>query len=344
MHSKTLMASALCLASFATVQAQKISTSSRTSAETHLSIPMPELPPVWLFGPAGAVTRTGEEVENPVKDSLETCLINEQYALQQLLHRPADQCEREWVAVNDDTYIDVKWLTMEDYFAIWDSQNLNSYNYDLKNFREPVDFQLYDKHSGEYWHLPVESSKINSKYGVRRYRWHHGVDIDLEIGDPIYATFDGIVRISKYNKGGYGNYVLLRHKNGFETLYGHLDEAIVQEGQEVKAGTLIGFGGNTGRSTGPHLHFEVRYRGHSFNPSYIFKFTEGDIVGQHFTLTPDHYSDMVERSESKYHRIRKGETLGHIASKYGTRVSTICRLNGISTKTVLRVGRSLRVR
>jgi murein DD-endopeptidase MepM/ murein hydrolase activator NlpD len=267
----------------------------------------------------------------------------EEEAAQQAPEPQAAFCD-EWVAVNEDTYIKAHWLNSFDYYAIWDSQNLNSYGYDLKSFTEPVTLRLYNEDEGESWHIPVNSLEINSKFGHRRYRWHHGLDIDLEVGMPIYATFDGVVRIAKYNRGGYGYYVLIRHKNGLETLYGHLQTYYVKEGQEVKAGQVIGLGGNTGRSTGPHLHFEARYRGHAFDPSYLFDFDDGSIRAESFVLTPQHYERMVERLAAKYHRVRRGDTLGAIAHRYGTSVRALCQLNGISKRTVLRIGRSVRVR
>jgi len=80
------------------------------------------------------------------------------------------------------------------------------------------------------------------------------------------------VRIQRYNPGGFGNYVLIRHYNGLETIYGHLSEALVVRNQTVRAGQVIAFGGSTGRSTGPHLHFETRLMGQAFNPARIIDF------------------------------------------------------------------------
>ncbi len=167
----------------------------------------------------------------------------------------SDECGDEAVSIREDLEIDEGWLTDHDYYAVWDSQNLNSYGFDIKSFNEAVSLKLFDEAKAEGWSVPIKNTKINSKYGHRRSRWHHGSDLDLEIGDSVYAVFDGIVRIAKVNRGGYGNYVLVRHKNGLETLYGHLDEYMVDEGTVVKAGQMIGWGGNTGRSTGPTLAF-----------------------------------------------------------------------------------------
>ncbi|MFT5617731.1 MAG: hypothetical protein ACI85I_000956 [Arenicella sp.] len=257
----------------------------------------------------------------------------------------SDECGDEAVSIREDLEIDEGWLTDHDYFALWDSQNLNSYGFDIKSFNEAVSLKLFDEAKEEGWSVPIKNTKINSKYGTRRSRWHHGSDLDLEIGDSVYAVFDGIVRIAKVNRGGYGNYVLVRHKNGLETLYGHLDEYMVDEGTVVKAGQIIGWGGNTGRSTGPHLHFEVRYNGHSLDPTHLFDFGKEEIVAmQDFTLTRDHFQDYIKSLEAQYHRIRRGDCLSIIARRYGSSISKICRLNGISRRTTLRIGRRLRVR
>jgi LysM repeat protein len=107
---------------------------------------------------------------------------------------------------------------------------------------------------------------ISSVYGPRWGRTHHGLDFALTTGDTVVAAFDGVVRFADYNKSGYGNCVVVRHLNGLETLYGHLSKISVQPNQFVKAGELLGLGGSTGRSTGPHLHFETRYKDYSFDP------------------------------------------------------------------------------
>jgi murein DD-endopeptidase MepM/ murein hydrolase activator NlpD len=138
--------------------------------------------------------------------------------------------------------------------------------------------------------------------------------------------------------------VVVRHKNGLETLYGHLSKFRVEVGQEVKAGELIGLGGNTGRSTGPHLHFEIRFQGLSINPTEVFDFNIGSIKGQYYDVTSSSFDHVIKTQEAIYHRVRSGETLSAIARRYGVRVSTLTRLNGISTNTILKVGRRLRVK
>ena len=128
------------------------------------------------------------------------------------------------------------------------------------------------------FHMPTEHTKITSKFGPRRRRMHNGLDIKVYIGDTIRAAFSGKVRMVKYERRGYGKYVVIRHENGLETVYGHLSKQIVNEDQYVEAGEPIGLGGNTGRSTGSHLHFETRFLGQAINPALLFDFEKQDIV------------------------------------------------------------------
>jgi murein DD-endopeptidase MepM/ murein hydrolase activator NlpD len=248
------------------------------------------------------------------------------------------------VIVADQIRIDSSWITIAEYYSIWDSRNINPYQIDPATFKDTIRILLYDSLQGQYWSMPLMTGIINSKFGWRKYRFHYGTDLDLTIGDPVFACFDGIVRISRYNANGYGNYIVIRHYNGLETLYGHLSKSNVQVGDYVKAGDIIGLGGNTGRSSGPHLHFEVRYAGNAFDPQAMFLFEEKKLVATTFELKPEHYSYASKARQIYYHSVRSGDTLSRIAKKYGVSVTQICRLNGISTRTPLRIGRRLRIR
>lgn len=122
--------------------------------------------------------------------------------------------------------------------------------------------------------MPIKQNMITSPYGYRaRFkRVHKGVDLRAAIGDTVYAAFSGRVRLTKYERSGYGFYVIVRHENSLETVYGHLSRFLVKPDQYVKAGQPIALAGNTGRSTGPHLHFETRFMGYAINPEAIFDF------------------------------------------------------------------------
>jgi murein DD-endopeptidase MepM/ murein hydrolase activator NlpD len=148
----------------------------------------------------------------------------------------------------------------------------------------------------------------------------------------------------QYNSSGYGYYVLVRHYNGFETLYAHLSRQDVKVGQTVKAGEVIGLGGNTGRSSGPHLHFEVRYAGNAFNTTYMYDYPNHKLRSSNFSLIPEHYAYAKEARKVYYHTVRSGQTISTISRKYGVSVAQICKLNHITSRSVINVGRRLRIR
>ena len=177
---------------------------------------------------------------------------------------------------------------------------------------------------------------------------HRGIDLKVLVGDTIRAAFDGKVRIKNFERRGYGYYVVVRHPNGLETIYGHLSKILVEENQIVRAGETIGLGGNTGRSTGSHLHFETRFLGQAINPAEIIDFENGvphqdtyvfrnlKINGRRSNIYTSSSDQMV------YHRVKSGDTLGKIARMYGTSVNELCRLNGLKGTSVLRIGQSIR--
>ena len=199
------------------------------------------------------------------------------------------------------------------------------------------------------FHMPTPSTKITSPFGPRWRRMHNGLDLKVNIGDTIVSAFDGKVRIVKYERRGYGKYVVIRHDNGLETIYGHLSKQLVEENQLVKAGEPIGLGGNTGRSTGSHLHFETRFLGIAINPIYMFDFPKQDIVADTYTFRKakgvkraGSHDTQVADGTIRYHKVKSGDTLSRIAKLRGVSVSTLCKLNRIKPTTTLRIGQVLR--
>ena len=199
------------------------------------------------------------------------------------------------------------------------------------------------------FHMPTPRTKITSPFGPRWRRMHNGLDLKVNIGDTIVAAFDGKVRIVKYERRGYGKYVVIRHDNGLETVYGHLSKQLVEENQLVKAGEVIGLGGNTGRSTGSHLHFETRFLGIAINPIYMFDFPKQDIVADTYTFRRTQgskragsHDTQVADGTIRYHKVKSGDTLSRIAKLRGVSVSTLCKLNRIKPTTTLRIGQVLR--
>jgi hypothetical protein len=214
---------------------------------------------------------------------------------------------------------------------------------------------------------------VTSRYGYRSGRHHSGIDLDLDVGDTVRAAWSGKVRYSKYNDGGFGNLVIVRHHNGLETFYAHLSKLLVVPDQEVRAGDVLGLGGNTGRSFGPHLHFEVRFFDASINPEEVIDFQKKHVKDENLfvhkglfvpgakpseridhvetappvaqdQVTPPPVVRTVQPVNRKFYKVRSGDTLSEIAARHQTTVSKICQLNGIRPSTALQIGKSLRVR
>lgn len=191
--------------------------------------------------------------------------------------------------------------------------------------------------------FPVRG-KVYSRFGMRSGKMHTGVDIELKQGDTVVAAFDGIVRFAGWNNSGYGNVVVIRHYNGLETVYAHLSEVKCKANQKVTAGELVGFGGNTGRATGTHLHFETRLKDNAFDPELIFNLQTGVLVADKIPLYASNFDYMKYVDNSEYHVVKSGDTLYAIARKYHVSVKQICDLNGIKETSILSVGKRLRLR
>lgn len=213
--------------------------------------------------------------------------------------------------------------------------------------------------------MPVPGM-LTSRYGPRKGRNHNGVDLDLNTGDTVRACWSGKIRYAKFNNGGFGNLVVIRHHNGLESFYAHLSKLLVAPNQNVKAGEVIGLGGNTGRSFGSHLHFEIRFYDAAMNPEEVIDFAEHKCKDHNLLVHRQLFKpgakakapinldeEEIEEAEielkpivsqHKYYRVRSGDTLSEIANKNRTTVSKICQLNGIRVTTSLQIGRSLRVK
>ena len=267
--------------------------------------------------------------------------------------------DNTWKYIKDE-----KAMIQKDVFTEnWNNTQLNPYNIELSKL--PITNAIWIVDSLSSYSCPyIGKLHPHGKFGIRRGRMHHGVDLPLKTGTPIYSPFDGIVRLSSY-VNGYGNVVVIRHENGIETYYAHLSKRSVSVNDVIKSGDVLGLGGSTGRSTGPHLHFETRYLGHSFDPQWLINFETGELRHRLFVLKKKYFSpysnyeqnfedeiynheqDLKEAAElaaMRWHTVRSGDNLGRIAINNNTTVTAICRLNGISSRTVLKIGRKLRVR
>ncbi|MBQ8674482.1 MAG: peptidoglycan DD-metalloendopeptidase family protein [Bacteroides sp.] len=228
-----------------------------------------------------------------------------------------------------------------DIYPVWTNKQVNAYGDAI--VPESYTFDLTG------FCMPTTNTRITDIFGYRprRRRVHNGLDVKVYIGDTIRSAFDGKVRIVKDQgrRRGYGKYIVIRHDNGLETVYGHLSKHLVVEDQLVKAGDVIGLGGNTGRSTGSHLHFETRFLGIPLDPAKMFDFEKQDIVADSYTYekkTKAKTSRAVAAGEGIYYKVKKGDTLGKIAARQGTTVDRLCKLNRITRKSILRPGQVLR--
>lgn len=207
--------------------------------------------------------------------------------------------------------------------------------------------------------------KVTSPYGYRaRFgRMHKGIDLAIRNNDTIYAAFDGKVRLTAYERAGYGNYLILRHPNGLETVYGHLNKTLVKPDETVRAGDPIALGGSTGRSTGPHLHFETRFMGYAINPAAIFDFANQTTHTDTYAFSKSTYtqsrnyapSNTLAQAESENpyktakstrstYTVRKGDTLSSIARSNGLSVTRLRKLNGLGKSNKIQKGQVLKLK
>ena len=167
----------------------------------------------------------------------------------------------------------------------WSNRRLFPYDKIRSNFNEFTILKLDTSFTGATY--PVKNtlySPFKSRGGTR---WHNGIDIKLKTGDSVAAAFNGVVRYSGYNDGGFGNRVIIRHSNGLETYYAHLSRRTVSANDTIKSGQPIGLGGSTGRSNGPHLHFEIRLEDQPINPAVIFNTETYEPIADAITLVSE---------------------------------------------------------
>lgn len=195
-------------------------------------------------------------------------------------------------------------------------------------------------------------SQITSGFGYRPSfgRMHKGLDIAMEVGDTVRSALPGVVKSVNYEARGYGHYVVISHDNGVETRYAHLSRPLVSAGQRVSAGESIALSGNSGNSTGPHLHFETRVEGIAVDPRNVFDFNDGKkLRGSSYAngmrnvgQGDDNISGSV-RNRGTY-VVRQGDTVKKVAAKAGISVVRLCQLNLIGENEALQPGRMLKLR
>ena len=246
------------------------------------------------------------------------------------------------------------------YSACWSNTNLFPYIGQAIQARDSFQVCLnFD--TSAHFHKP-HNGAIMSAFGPRRGQLHKGLDITLQVGDTVFSVYEGRVRYAQYNTGGYGKLIVIRHPNGMESYYAHLNDIWVSPNQDVQAGDCIGTGGRTAiRNSPAHLHFEMRFQDHPLNPEELFDWESGLALSDTVCLTahslryPAYGSGVYGRStagsssssgqvSSNTHTVKSGDTLYGIARRYGTSVDALCRLNGIRAESILRIGQKIKIR
>ena len=240
----------------------------------------------------------------------------------------------------------------------WDTQVPYTYDNDLSKIPDTLWLCSVDSIHNKFC-MP-HPGMVTSRFKYRGSKFHYGIDVDLVTGDTLSSAFDGVVRYAKFNTGGFGNLVIIRHYSGLETYYAHLDKLFVSPNQKVKAGEHIGLGGNTGHSTGDHLHFEIRFFGNALNPEEVIDFQTKKLKNENLFIhagmfnykkTTSGKSSSSSRTKTvsgdskvKFHKVRSGDSLFAMSLKYNTTLDKICKLNGIEPSKILKIGETIKIR
>lgn len=268
---------------------------------------------------------------------------NDSLSLKRSMSEILDIINRPVLEVWGGTIDDNRLFSSSDY-RIWSTTQINPYDVAIKDLPDSVMIDCSD------FCFPTDSRHITSRFGIRGARFHSGVDIGVKYGDTIRASFSGCVRLVRYDRHGYGRFVLIRHDNGLESLMGHMSKTLVQTGDSVYAGQPVGLGGSSGRSSGPHLHYELRFLGNAFNPTKLIAFESASLYvddDKYMLTIADTYShkpQLDDMAKAAYHKVRAGETLSHIARRYGTSVRRLCSLNHMKETSILQIGQRIRYR
>ena len=288
----------------------------------------------FSFGMANAQLSLLKRIENSSGNNLIAKNIN--IKEQQMLIDSLISIDEEFDEFDEEEY-PAGYL----YAGEWDNSTLNPYQVKITSL--PDSFVI---RCSEFF-PPVENV-VTSEYGPRWGRFHAGTDFRVKVGDSIRSAFDGKIRITKMVNGkkGYGYFVVVRHDNGLETLYAHLSKILVKPDQIVKAGEVIALGGNTGRSTGPHLHFEVRFLGNAFNPRKMIDFDNFVVYNDTYTIRKQEtFSELTAylNNPTRYYKVKAGDTLSKIAKNNGTTVNKLQKLNKLSNSSTIRPGQKIRI-
>lgn len=267
---------------------------------------------------------------------------------------------------------DLSQLPAQEYYQRdWNEDYLRLKSVNIPFVQDEVTLHL----DGKNFVFPVKNGKVISEYGMRHGRLHTGTDIKQRLNDTVVACFDGVVRMAK-PYSGYGKIVVVRHANGLESVYSHLNKILVKPKEVVKAGQVIGLAGRTGRASTEHLHFEFRFLYEHFNSRRVMDYQTEKLVSDTLVLTAKDLhrksalpvkpapvmkeptslsadSTAAPKTESATkdktskpacHIVKQGDTLYKISRKYGVSIPQLLKLNNMKETDILSLGRKIKLR
>jgi murein DD-endopeptidase MepM/ murein hydrolase activator NlpD len=285
---------------------------------------------------------TGDEIINIIDSLLDQKLVSVSLLKELNDYVESRLNEKDYYAAFENSFDDSPFPTYSLY-ENWDTKQITPYDENLFANDSNTLLTLVDIENLCDFVMPIQNPIITSNYGYRNGRNHNGIDLDLQVWDPVVASFDGMVRIALKHPS-FGRVVVIRHYNGLETIYAHLHRLKVEPGDIVAAGQVIGLGGSSGRSTGSHLHYELRYNGKPLNPKHIISFKENKLISDSLELRKQKHSYAARPVGVEFHTIERGDYMQKIANRYGITVKDLCDLNEMRKGSVLRVGKQIRIK
>jgi murein DD-endopeptidase MepM/ murein hydrolase activator NlpD len=285
---------------------------------------------------------TGDEIISMIDSLLDEKLVSKLLLKEINEYVESRHLEHDFYVSLTNFYEDTP-IPSNSVYENWDTENIYPYEDSISENDTNVLLTLIDESNLCNFNMPLSNTIITSHFGYREGKNHNGIDLDLQVWDPVVSSFDGMVRIALKHPG-YGRVVVVRHYNGLETLYAHLHRIKVKPGDIVEAGQVIGLGGSSGRSTGSHLHYELRFKGKPINPRHVISFKENKLISDAIELKKKKHNYLAIPVGVEYHTIERGDYMHKIATRYGISVKELCDLNDMSKKSTLRVGKQIRIK